>query len=158
MNYRDTLKLVASLILTFSAAAIGSLATTAQSNWYRNLTKPSFNPPGWIFGPVWTGLYILMAVAFFMIWRRGFADRRGRIALTCFLVQLVLNAVWTLLFFGLQSPLAALLDIAFLLVAIVLTIWAFARISKAAAWLLAPYLCWVAFAAVLNGSIWWLNR
>jgi len=157
MKSNDALKLVASVLLSFSAAGVGSLATSTQSDWYRELIKPSFNPPGWVFGPVWTVLYILIGVSFFLVWRRGFPGKAGRAALVCFLVQLALNAVWTLLFFGLQSPALALVDIVALLVAIVLTIILFSSISRVAACLLIPYLAWVSFATVLNGAIWRLN-
>lgn len=157
MKSNNALKLVASLLLSFSAAAAGSLATTAQSDWYKQLARPSFNPPGWVFGPVWTLLYILIGVSFFLIWSRGFSGKAGRAALICFLAQLVLNAIWTLLFFGLRSPLLAFIDIALLLVAILLTIISFSAISRLAACLLIPYLAWVGFATVLNAAIWRLN-
>jgi len=153
----DALKLVASLLLSFSAAALGSLATTAQSEWYVKLAMPSFTPPGWVFGPVWTVLYTFMGVAFFLVWRRGFSGKAGLAALVCFLVQLALNAAWTLLFFRLQSPAFAFADILLLLAAIQLTILSFSWVSKVAACLLIPYLAWVTFAAVLSGAIWRLN-
>lgn len=157
MTKSSILKFIASLCLSFSAAAVGSLATTAQSEWYVNLTKPSFNPPGWVFGPVWTILYILIGVSFFLVWQKGFSNKTSRIALICFFVQLVFNAAWTLLFFGLQSPLLALVDIVLLCLAITLTIRYFLPISKVATGLLVPYLAWVAFATALNASIWRLN-
>ena len=158
MKRNDVLKLVLSCMLPLSAAAIGSLSTTAQSDWYRGLIKPFFNPPGWVFGPVWTVLYLMMGISFFLIWRRGFSGRAGRAALVLFLSQLTLNAIWTLLFFGLQSPLLALADIVLLWILIVSTICAFAAFSKPAAWLLIPYMVWVSFASVLNAAIWWLNQ
>ncbi len=158
MKRNDVLKLVLSCMLPLSAAAIGSLSTTAQSDWYRGLIKPFFNPPGWVFGPVWTVLYLMMGISFFLIWRRGFSGRAGRAALVLFLSQLTLNAIWTLLFFGLQSPLLALADIVLLWILIVFTIHTFATLSKPAAWLLIPYMVWVSFASVLNAAIWWLNQ
>ena len=157
MSKGSILKFIGSLCISFSAAAVGSLGTTAQSDWYTNLVKPSFNPPGWVFGPVWTTLYILMGVAFFLVWRQGFAGKMARVALICFLIQLALNAAWTILFFGLQSPVLAFIDIALLWIAILLTILFFTYISKTAAVLFVPYLVWVTFAAVLNGAIWRLN-
>lgn len=124
--------------------------------WYATLRKPSWNPPAWVFGPVWTALYTMMAVAAWLVWRRGgWAAQRRPLAL--FLVQLALNAGWTPLFFGLKSPGLALAEIGLLWLAIVGTLIAFARVSRAAAWLLAPYLAWVSFAAALNFALWRLN-
>ena len=124
--------------------------------WYASLKKPSWNPPGWIFGPVWTALYTMMAVAAWLIWRRGCwaAQRRP---LTLFLVQLALNAAWTPLFFGWHRPRLAFADIVLLWLAILATLVAFRPVSRAAAWLLAPYLAWVSFATVLNLTLWRLN-
>ena len=139
---------------------MGSLFTTADSlgNWYANLNKPAFNPPNWIFGPVWTMLYIMMGISAFLVWRKGLDDKVVRIALACFIVQLILNAIWTPLFFGLHSPLLGLIVITLLLNAIIVTIFAFSKISRPAALLLIPYLAWVSFATVLNASLYLLNR
>lgn len=146
--------------LTFSAALVGSLFTTRQviSDWYANLNKPLFSPPDWVFGPVWTLLYILMALSAFIVWQKGFGNPLVRIALALYLLQLILNGLWTPLFFGLQMPLLAFVEILLLWPAILLTIVAFARLSIAAAMLLTPYLLWTSFAAALNASIWLLNR
>lgn len=124
--------------------------------WYASLQKPSWNPPGWVFGPVWTALYTMMAVAAWLVWKRGgfSAQRRAR-ALFC--AQLILNAAWTPLFFGLQQPGLAFAEIVVLWLAIAATLVAFHRVSRAAAWLLAPYLAWVSFAAALNFTLWRLN-
>jgi tryptophan-rich sensory protein len=139
---------------------IGSLFTTSASlnNWYANLNKPSFNPPNWIFGPVWTTLYILMGIAVFLVWQKGLDNIFVRLAIICFIIQLTLNAAWTPLFFGLRSPLAGLVDIILLLSAINLTTLLFLRISKPAAVLLVPYMLWVLFATILNASIFLMNR
>jgi len=153
-------KLSISLVLCLGAGIVGSFFTTSDSlnNWYANLVKPSFTPPAWLFGPVWTILYILMAVALFLIWRKGWDKSPVRVPMLFFLIQLIFNVLWTPLFFLLQSPLLALFDIIILLLAILLTIVALWRVSKPSALLLIPYFCWVSFAAILNTSIYFLNR
>lgn len=142
--------------------AVGGLAGWATSSgvatWYPTLTKPSFNPPSWVFGPVWTILYVMMGVAAFLVWRRGLGAEGVRLALGVFLLQLLLNGLWSLLFFGLRSPGLAFLDILGLWLAIGATVWLFWRVVPAAGLLLLPYWAWVSFATVLNGSIWSLNR
>lgn len=124
--------------------------------WYAALSKPDWNPPGWVFGPVWTTLYILMGVAAWLVWRRGVWRARSG-ALWLFCGQLLLNALWTPLFFGLHRIDLALVDIVLLWLAIVATVVAFARSSVVAAWLLVPYLAWVSFASFLTFTIWKLN-
>jgi tryptophan-rich sensory protein len=153
-------KLIVSLAVPLLVGFLGSLFTTADSlnNWYANLNKPTFNPPDWIFGPVWTTLYILMGIAVFLVWRKGLDNKPVRLALILFVIQLVLNAIWSPLFFGLRSPLFGLIDIILLLSAIVLTIFYFFKISPWPALLLIPYLVWVSFATVLNTAIYILNR
>ncbi len=144
------------LVVVFLVAYIGSRATLAGIGaWYENLRKPSFQPPGWVFGPVWTLLYLLMAVSVRLVWRR-----RGAVepAIALFLAQLALNVAWTWIFFTLKSPGAALVEIVVLWLAILATTISFSRVSVLAAWLLAPYLTWVSFAGVLNAAIWRLNR
>ena len=159
MKARDFWKLVVSIIACLAAGAIGSIFTRqAIPTWYATLEKPAFNPPSWLFSPVWTVLYIMMGVAAFLVWRKGLENRQVRIALIVFLVQLVLNALWSVAFFGLESPLYGLIVIAALWVAILFTVLKFYRISLAASVLMWPYLLWVSFAAVLNSSIWLLNR
>lgn len=159
MKQSLAIKVIISLAATFSAPVIASLVTNpAASNWYVNLNKPSFNPPGWIFGPVWTVLYILMAVSAALVWHRGLHFRKVRIALELYMLQLVLNAIWTPLFFGLQMPLLAFIDIGLLWAAVILTILAFLRVSRYAALLMSPYLVWTTFAAILNFSLWFINR
>ena len=159
MRIRDIWKLVVSIIACLAAGAIGSIFTRqAIPTWYATLEKPAFNPPNWLFAPVWTLLYLLMGVAAFLVWRKGLENRQVRIALIVFLVQLVLNALWSVAFFGLESPLFGVVVIAALWVAILFTVLKFYRISLAASVLMWPYLLWVTFAAVLNSSIWLLNR
>jgi len=152
---RHWLALASWLLLCLGVAASGALFM--DDGWYQSLEKPPWNPPGWIFGPVWTALYTMMAVAAWLVWRRGgFAAQRRPLAL--FLAQLALNAAWTPLFFGLHRPGVAFVDIVLLWLAIGATLLAFRAVSRGAAWLLAPYLAWVSFAAVLNFTLWRLNR
>jgi benzodiazapine receptor len=159
MKIRDIWKLVVSIIASLAAGAIGSVFTRqAIPTWYDTLEKPIFNPPNWVFMPVWTLLYIMMGVAAFLVWRKGLENRQVRIALIVFLVQLVLNTLWSVVFFGFESPLLGLIVIAALWVAILFSTLMFYRISRVAGVLMLPYLLWVTFAAVLNESIWLLNR
>ena len=154
----DILKLIASLLLCQLAGLIGSLATVPSIPvWYESLKKPFFNPPNWLFGPVRTGLYTLMGISLFLVWRRRESNPQVKMALTLFFIQLILNALWSLAFFGLQSPLLGLVDIVLLWIAIFLTIQKFYAISRTAAFLLLPYILWVSFAVVLNVSLWILN-
>jgi translocator protein len=147
-------KLVISLLLPFLASAIGGLFTASSvSTWYLEITKPSFNPPSWIFGPVWTALYLLMGISLYLVWIKKY----DRTAFTLFGVQLFLNALWSFLFFGLQEPFYAFLEIILLWAAILLTMIYFYRINNASAYLLVPYILWVSFAAVLNFAIFILN-
>ncbi len=146
--------LVGWLFLCFSAASLGAFFIPGE--WYASLNKPSWNPPAWIFGPVWSALYAMMAVAAWLVWKRGgfVAQRRP---LTLFLVQLALNAAWTPIFFGLHQPGIAFAEIVLLWLAVAATLTAFRPVSRTAAWLLAPYLAWVNFATVLNFTLWRLN-
>lgn len=138
--------------------AVGGLFTQSSvDTWYQELERPSFTPPGWLFGPVWTGLYVLMGVAAYIVWRNGWALATVRVALLWFLAQLVFNGLWSPVFFGLRSPVGGLVVIVPLLLAIVATVRAFWRVSPLAAGLLVPYLLWTAFAAVLNAAIAVLN-
>jgi tryptophan-rich sensory protein len=149
--------LVVFIIICFAAAGIGSSVTTPQiPGWYADLAKPAWNPPNWIFGPVWSCLYLMMAVAAWLVWQqRGFAV--AKLPLTLFAIQLVLNSLWSVLFFGLQNPGAAAGEIVLLWMAILATLLAFWKRSKWAGGLLVPYLAWVSFAAALNVAIWRLN-
>jgi translocator protein len=155
----DLLKLIASILICQSAGLLGSLfSVPAVRDWYDTLKKPSFTPPSWLFGPAWITLYTLMGISAFLIWRQGLAHRDVQTALIIFLVQLILNALWSMLFFGLHSPLAGLVEIVVLWITIVLTIILFAGISMAAALLLIPYFLWTTFAAALNAAFYNLNR
>ncbi|MDD1719930.1 MAG: tryptophan-rich sensory protein [Methanoregulaceae archaeon] len=152
------MRLIASIALCGLAAALGSLVTiTGPGSWYIQIAKPFFTPPGWVFGPVWTTLYILMAIALYLVWMEGFDRKDVRIAISLFLVQLVLNVLWSYLFFGMQSPLLGFIEIVILWIAILVTIIAFWRIRRLAAILLIPYLCWVTIATALTWSIFVLN-
>jgi tryptophan-rich sensory protein len=152
---RAMIGLGVSLLVTFAAAAIG--AQFMPGAWYAGIAKPSWNPPNWIFGPVWTALYLMMAVAAWMVWKATGATG-VRHALMLFLVQLALNAAWSWLFFGRERPDLALMDIAALWLTIVATTWAFWGIERRAGMLMLPYLAWVSFASCLNFAIWRLNR
>jgi benzodiazapine receptor len=158
MRSVDVLTLVASILICQVAGLIGSLFTTpAIPTWYAGLAKPWFTPPRWLFAPVWTSLFLLMGIALFIVWRQGWGDRAVRIALSAFGAQLVLNILWSVLFFGLRSPLAGLIEIVVLWFAIALTVASCWRVSTRAGVLLVPYLVWVGFAMILNLSIWRLN-
>lgn len=153
----NSFKLVIALIISELAGFIGSLFTFPSiSTWYAALTKPQLAPPNWIFGPVWTTLFALMGIAAFLVWRRGL-NRKGVIALTIFIIQLILNILWSIIFFSWHNPGLAFIEILIFWLAIIITIFVFARISKTAAWLLAPYILWVTFAAYLNYALWILN-
>ncbi len=137
----------------------GMVTRSAITTWYPTLIKPSFNPPNWIFAPVWSTLFVMMGVAAGLVWDRIEAERElVKKALLFFAIQLALNALWSYLFFGLQNPMLAGLEIIVLWLMIFETYIQFAKINKIAGYLFIPYLAWVSFAAVLNGSIWWLNR
>ncbi|KPL05051.1 MAG: TspO protein [candidate division Zixibacteria bacterium SM1_73] len=154
----EILKLVISIVVCQLAGVIGSIFTTpAIATWYATLKKPSFTPPNWLFSPVWITLFVLMGIAAFLVWNKGLHDKGVKIALSVFIVQLILNALWSVMFFGLKSPLAGLIDIVVLWIAILLTISYFFKVSNMAGILLIPYILWVTFAAVLNFSIWRLN-
>ena len=142
------------LLLCFAAASPGAVFMPGE--WFAALKKPSWNPPSWVFGPVWTALYAMMAAAAWLVWQRG-GWKEQRKPLLIFLAQLALNAVWTPLFFGLHRPGVAFAEIVLLWLAIVATLVAFRPVNRTAAWLLVPYLAWVSFAAVLNGTLWRLN-
>ncbi|MCX8126877.1 MAG: tryptophan-rich sensory protein [Dehalococcoidia bacterium] len=157
-RFKDIVRLVVSIIVCQCAGLIGSIATSGSvSTWYPTLQKPTFTPPNWLFAPAWTTLYLLMAIAAFLVWRIGLDNAGTRKALIVFLVQLVLNALWSFAFFGLRSPLYGLIVIIALWLAILFTILKFFPISKVAGILMLPYILWVSFAAVLNISILMLN-
>ncbi len=128
----------------------------APADWYENLNKPVWNPPGWLFGPVWSILYTLMGIAAWLVWKEyGFSGASA--ALGAFFVQLMLNGLWSQIFFGMQEPGWAFAEIILLLAAIVVTTILFFKKSRTAGWLMVPYIAWVSFASVLNGTIWVMN-
>jgi len=154
---KKILTLLVSIITCQLVGAIGSIFTfSAIPNWYSTINKPFFNPPNWLFGPVWTLLYLFMGIALYLILNTKKTAKR-KTALIIFFTQLGLNTLWSIIFFGLQSPGLAFVEIIFLLIFIVFSILKFLPISKKAAYLLVPYLIWVSFASILNFSIFLLN-
>jgi translocator protein len=152
------LRLVVSFLVCQGAGAVGSLFTSPSiPTWYASLQKPNFNPPNWVFAPVWTILFLLMGISLYSVWSKGLRDKKVKTAVFIFAIQLILNMLWSFLFFGLQSPLYAFIEIIILWLVILLTITSFYKISKIAGYLLLPYILWVSFAAVLNFSILVLN-
>ena len=144
-------RLIFSIGICLLAGGLGIIFTTsAIPTWYATLNKPFFSPPNFVFAPVWTTLYILMGISLYLVWAKGWVP-------TIFWIQLVLNTVWSIIFFGMRNPLLALVDVAILWLAIILTIKAFNKINKLAANLLYPYLVWVSFASILNLFIVMLN-
>jgi translocator protein len=154
--FRQILGLAGWLAIVFVAAAIGAVASVDAGTFYMQLVLPEWAPPSWVFGPVWTVLYITIGVAAWLVWRTGM---RGSVrwALMLFLVQLALNALWSWLFFGWHRGALAFADVLLLWIFIVATLVAFLRVQALAGWLLVPYLLWVSFAAVLNYAVWQLN-
>lgn len=151
-------KLTISMLLCLGAGVIGSMFTTpAISGWYADLIKPIFNPPNWLFGPVWTGLYILMGLSLFLIWRKDLKNKNVRFAFWLFIMHLAFNTLWSIIFFGVKNIQLAFFDIFILWLMIVALIYCFYEIDKRAAWLLVPYFFWVSFATLLNYSLWVLN-
>jgi len=151
-------KLISSILLCQMVGIIGSIFTSSSvSTWYPRLVKPAFTPPGWLFAPVWTTLYLLMGLSLFLMLVKGREKGRLRISLPLFAAQLVLNGAWSYLFFGLRNPLYGLIGIILLWIMILLTIVEASKVSRAAAALLLPYLAWVTIAATLNFYIWRLN-
>ena len=153
---RQVIGLIGWLLLSFAAAAVGAAASARAGTFYEQLTSPGWAPPGWLFGPVWTVLYVMMAIAAWLVWREhGF--REGRTALGLFIVQLVANALWTWVFFAWQQGALAFAEIIVLWCLIVATIAAFRRLNTLAAVLLIPYLAWVTYATALTCAMWRLN-
>ena len=137
----------------------GMVTRTSITTWYPTLVKPSFNPPNWIFAPVWTSLYVMMGVAAGFIWNQITTQKSAVTkALQFFIIQLVLNALWSYLFFGLHNLMLATIEVVLLWLMIFETYSQFAKINKTASYLMLPYLAWVSFASVLTASIWWLNK
>lgn len=158
IELNNILKLVTSVIICLFAGFIGSFFTSPSiPTWYATLTKPSFSPPNWVFAPVWTTLFVLMGISLYLVWSKELQNRDVKISLFIFGIQLVLNVLWSFLFFGLHSPVYAFVEIIILWAAIALTIQKFSKVSRTAGLLLLPYILWVSFAAILNFSIWQLN-
>jgi len=156
--YKKVLRFIISIIICQSAGIFGSLFTfEAVPDWYITLEKPFFAPPNWIFGPVWIILYFLMGVSFYIVWKDELKSKTRYVFFVVFGIQLILNALWSLLFFGLRSPLLGLIDILILDVILVVTIFYAKRVSKYAAMLLIPYMVWIIIASVLNYAIMVLN-
>ena len=156
---KKALGILVFVVICELAGVIGSVATAPSiPGWFAGLAKPAFNPPNWVFAPVWTILYALMALAAYLVYEKGPRERRVRTALVVFILQLVLNVLWSIIFFGAHQILGAVVVIVLLWGMILATILLFSRISKAAAYLLVPYILWVSFAAVLNISFSILNR
>ena len=155
----DIWRLIISIFVCQMAGIIGSIFTTpAISTWYVTLNKPSFSPPNWLFGPVWITLFVLMGISLFLVWRKQQDTPHTNRGLILFGVQLVFNVLWSVAFFGLKSPISGLIVIVILWILILLTILQFSKISELAAVLLIPYIVWVSFAAILNLSLFLLNR
>ncbi len=154
---RSVVVLLAFVAVCLGVSSIGAAITYSSiDTWYPSLAKPAFTPPDRLFAPVWTALYLMMAVAAWRIWSHG-SRPEVNVALACFGVQLTLNLLWTVLFFGLRSPGTALVEIVILLIAILVTVIAFYRVDRVAGLLMVPYLAWTAFAADLVLGIWRLN-
>ncbi|MHC1707063.1 MAG: TspO/MBR family protein [Bacteroidales bacterium] len=157
MNTTPTLKLIMSLALPLILGSVAGLFTAeAVPEWYETLNRPSFNPPNWVFGPVWTSLYILMGISLFLIWRQSTSKERN-IAIFVFLLQIVLNFGWSFIFFYFNRIGLALVEIIVLWTSIVVMILLFYKIKPMAAYINIPYLLWVTFAAILNAAYYFLN-
>lgn len=155
----NTLKLIISVTIPLLVGGLsGFFTVTGVESWYQTINKPSWNPPNWIFGPVWTALYIMMGVALFLVWKSSSNANTKKLALLLFAAQMLLNFFWSFIFFNLQQPGWAFAEIVSLWLFILFTIFAFARLNNMAAWLLVPYISWVSFAAILNFTIWQLNK
>jgi len=181
MKYNNLLKFLSSIIICELAGVVGSFFTIPSiSGWYKNLNKPVFNPPNWVFGPVWTTLFVLMGISLYLVWSKKFivknnlkparrkawnkwsqkfysGDWQKANIILVFIFQLVLNILWSIIFFGMHSPVLAIFELLMLWFAIIFTIVNFYRVSKVAALLLLPYILWVSFAGILNLAIFLLN-
>ena len=149
---------IAVMIPLMMGGLSGLVTAQGVRDWYPTLIKPSFNPPSWVFGPVWTLLYLMMGIAAFLVWQKGWDSGAVKVALALFAIQLILNGLWSVLFFGIRMPGLAFAELLLLWFSIGATVALFWRVSPVAGMLLLPYEAWVTFAAVLNGSIWILNR
>ena len=151
-------KLIIAIAIPIAIGATAGLFTvTGVGSWYQTINKPSWNPPGWVFAPVWTTLYVMMGVSLYLVWKSGVSNNLKRTAIGLCAFQLVLNFFWSLIFFDQQQPGWALVEIIVMWFFILFTIFAFAKVNKTAAWLLVPYISWVSFATILNYTIWKMN-
>jgi tryptophan-rich sensory protein len=158
MKTKNFISVLVCIIICELAGMIGSIFTTPAINgWYAGLVRPFLNPPNWIFAPVWTLLFALMGVALFLVWKKGIKSKEVKMAVKVFGLQLILNVLWSIIFFGLHNPAWAFGEIVILWLAILWTIVTFYKISKPASYLLIPYILWVSFASYLNLSLWLLN-
>ncbi|MEO8471453.1 MAG: TspO/MBR family protein [Chryseolinea sp.] len=158
MTNRQIIRLIISLTIPLAVAAVAGYFTTAAiAGWYSTLNRPSFNPPNWVFGPVWTTLYLIMGFSCYLIWRLPESRNRNK-ALTIYGVQLALNFLWSFIFFYFKRMGVALIDISFLWFAVLAMIVAFRKLTPAAGYMNIPYLAWVSFATILNASYYYLNR
>lgn len=154
----NNLKFIISILLPMIIGGISGSFTSASINtWYVTLNKPWFNPPNWIFAPVWTLLYLMMGIAFYIIWKSEAVNAVKQTAVILFAAQLLVNFLWSLIFFYLKQPGWAMIDIILMWILIVATIFSYGKISSTAAWLMLPYICWVSFAMILNFYLWKLN-
>ncbi len=160
MKISNVLKFILAVALPVSVGAISGYFTSSNvDTWFPSVVKPSFNPPGWLFAPVWTTLYVMMGIALFLVWKDETATKAMKQkAIIVFMVQLMLNFFWSFIFFEQHEIGWAVVEIVLLWVMILITIFYFAAISKPATWLLVPYISWVSFATILNFAIWQLNR
>jgi len=155
----NVIRLIIAILICQMIGLIGAVFTSSSvSTWYVTLTKPSFNPPNWVFAPVWTTLYIMMGISAFLVWEKGLEDQKVKTSLSIFGIQLILNLSWTIIFFGLKSTMGGLVVIIILWFLILLTILHFYKLSKVAGIILLPYIMWVSFATVLNTAIVILNH
>lgn len=158
INIKEIGRLAASIIIVFIAGAIGTVATLSEiTTWYAALAKPVWAPPNWLFGPVWTTLYVLIGIALFLVWKEGIDKRNVKMALGIFAVQLILNITWSVVFFGYHSLLGGLIVVLILWIAILANIIAFYLVSKPAGLILIPYIVWVSIASYLNYAVYILN-
>ena len=154
-----TWKLIFAILICEGTGVIsGLIANTGMNPWFGTLNKPSWNPPAYLFAPVWTMLYLLMGISLWLIWKSNTPAPQKSNAIILFALQLFLNFWWSIIFFKFHSPALALADIILMLILILFTIISFSKISKPAAWLLVPYIAWVSFATILNYTIWMLNK
>ncbi len=154
---KNIIKLIISIAIPLIVGFLGSIFTSSSvTTWYTTINRPTFNPPNWIFMPVWTILFILIGLSFYLVWKKDFGKNK-KTAIGIYAIQLILNLLWSLMFFGLESPIYGLITILILWIFIVANIISFFKITKTAGYLLFPYLAWVSFATILNAAILMLN-